>query len=170
MAKAAAKRQEGDDDQVDTTDEEVTTENLSRAFGVDVRTIQRLAAEGMPRRARGKFPRNAAFQWYLQREREAARGSKGLNDLDLARQRKTVAEARKAELELATIEGQVITMDLHQKRLRERLETVAGAIKANGRYHADVKAAITDEAADRLLQRMGDEQLAELFDLKDEIE
>jgi phage terminase Nu1 subunit (DNA packaging protein) len=53
----------------------------------------------MPKAARGKYDLTACVPWYLKREREAARGAKGLNDLDLARQRKTVAEARLAELE-----------------------------------------------------------------------
>lgn len=150
--------------------DEVNRDFLSRVLGVDVRSIKNFVDEGMPKSARGRFSLIACVQWYLEREREKARGAKGLNDLDLARQRKTVAEARTAELDLAEREGQVITMDLHRQRLRERLETVAGAIKANGRYQPDIKAAVTDEQADALLQRMGDEQLAELYDLKDEIE
>lgn len=143
---------------------------LAKLLGVDVRTIKNLVDEGMPKLERGRYALTACVPWYIQREREAARGAKGLSDLDLARQRKTIAEARRAELDVAEAEGQVIPTELHADRLRERLVTVAGAVKAIGRYHADVKAATTDIAADQLLERMSDEILAELHGLSDTID
>jgi phage terminase Nu1 subunit (DNA packaging protein) len=149
---------------------EVGTKVMARVLGVDERTIQNCANEGMPKAARGKFPLGAAVRWYVEREREKARGAKGLNDLDLARQRHEIAKARIAELDLAEKEGAVVPIDLHREELTARLETVAGAVKAIGRYQPDVKAAVTDEAADALLDRMADEILAELHGLKDEIE
>lgn len=155
---------------VDSPDALVTRFFLAALLGVDVRSIGNFVAEGMPKAARGRFPLQACVQWYIQREREAARAGKGLNDLDLARQRKTIAEARLAEMGVADKEGSSLPMPVHEERLRARLESVAGAIKANGRYQPDVKAAITDEQADALLDRMADEQLAELFALSDTIE
>jgi phage terminase Nu1 subunit (DNA packaging protein) len=143
---------------------------LADLLGVDVRSLKNFVDEGMPKLDRGQYSLSACVPWYIQREREAARGSKGLNDLDLARQRKTVAEARKAELDVAKAEEQVIPTEMHAERLRERLQTVAGAVKAISRYHADVKAATTDAAADALLDRIGDELLAELFTLSDSID
>jgi phage terminase Nu1 subunit (DNA packaging protein) len=153
-----------------TEEETVSRHYLATLLGVDVRTLKNLVDEGMPKLDRGKYPLQACVQWYLQRERELARGAKGLNDLDLARQRKTIAEARLAELNIAKEESLVIPTELHADRLRERLETVAGAVKAISRYHADVKAAVTDVAADALLDRMSDELLAELFTLSDSID
>lgn len=149
---------------------EVARQKLANLFGVDVRTIKNLVDEGMPKRARGRFDLAVCVPWYLERERERARGNKGLNDLDLARQRKTVAEARLAELNLAKEEAHLIPMEMHTKRLTERLDEVAGALKSLGRYHADVKAAVTDDAADRLLDRMSDETLAQLHALSDVID
>jgi phage terminase Nu1 subunit (DNA packaging protein) len=151
-------------------EDDVSRDFLARVLGVDVRTIANLVAEGMDKSSRGKFPLLVCVQWYVRREREAARGAKGLNDLDLARQRKTVAEARIAELDLADREGRSIPIDVHVQRMRERLETVAGNVKAINRYQPDVKAAITDDAADALLDRMADEILAELFGLRESIE
>lgn len=148
----------------------VSGAELAGLFGCDVRTLTNLVTEGMPKLARGRYSLSACVPWYIQREREAARGAKGLNDLDLARQRKTVAEARIAEMDVAEREGQSIPTELHAQRLRERLETVAGSVKAIGRYQADVKAAITDVQADQLLDRMGDEILAELYGLSDTID
>jgi phage terminase Nu1 subunit (DNA packaging protein) len=148
----------------------VTRDNLAKLFGVDVRSIKNFVDEGMPKESRGKYSLQKCVPWYLTREREAARQNKGLNDLDLARQRKTVAEARMAEIELATAEGQAIPLDLHVARMRERLESVAGSVKAIGRYQPDIKAAVTDEAADALCDRMSDEILAELHGLSDLID
>lgn len=148
----------------------VSRDYLATLFGVDVRTVKNLVDEGMPKLERGRYSLSACVPWYIQREREAARGAKGLNDLDLARQRKTVAEARLAEMEAAEREGQSIPTELHAQRLRERLETVAGSVKAIGRYQPDVKAAVTDVDADRLLDRMADEILAELHGLSDTID
>lgn len=148
----------------------VTRDYLAKLFGVDVRSIKNFVDEGMPKAARGKYSLQACVPWYINREREAARQNRGLNDLDLARQRKTVAEARLAEIELETAEGQAIPLELHLSRLRERLESVAGSVKAISRYQPDIKAAVTDEAADALCDRMGDEILAELHGLTDTID
>lgn len=148
----------------------VSREFIAQLLGVDVRSIANFVTEGMPKTARGRFDLLVSVQWYVNREREAARAGRGLNDLDLARQRKTIAEARKAELELEALEGRTIPVELAKQRLRERLETVAGNLKAIGRYQPDVKAATTDAAADALLDRMGDEIMAELFGLKDTID
>lgn len=143
---------------------------LARVFGVDVRSLKNFVDEGMPKAARGRYALTACVPWYLERERQAARAGKGLNDLDLARQRKTVAEARMAELQLAEKEGAVIPTAVHAARLRERLEQVAGNVKAINRYQPDIKAAITDVAADALCDRMSDEILAELYALSDTID
>lgn len=155
---------------IDSPDAEVSRDFLARLLGVDVRTVTNLVTEGMPKAARGRFVLGVAVQWYVQRERETARGAKGLNDLDLARQRKTIAEARIAEIDLAEREAISIPIEVYGERLRARLDTVAGNVKAIGRYHADVIAATTDVAAEVLLERMCDEMLAELRGLKDDIE
>lgn len=148
----------------------VSRDYLAKLFGVDIRSLKNFVDEGMPKESRGKYSLQKCIPWYLNREREAARQNKGLNDLDLARQRKTVAEARMAEIELANAEAQALPLELHASRLRERLETVAGAVKAMGRYQPDIKAAVTDETADALCDRMSDEILAELYGLSDLID
>jgi phage terminase Nu1 subunit (DNA packaging protein) len=155
---------------VRSPEDDVSRDFLSRMLGVDVRSVKNFVDEGMPKSERGRFPLLGCVQWYLNRERESARANKGLNDLDLARQRKTSAEARIAELRLAETEGTLIPVELHQHRLRERLETVAGNVKSINRYQPLVKAAVTDVDADALLDRMSDEILAELYALKDTID
>jgi phage terminase Nu1 subunit (DNA packaging protein) len=155
---------------VNSPEDTVSREFLADVLGVVVASINNFVKEGMPKEARGRFVLKASVQWYLERERTSARGNKGLNDLDLARQRKTVAEARIAELDLAEKEGDILPASVYEDELRKRCESIAGAVKAIGRYQPDVKAATSDEAADALLERMGDEILAELHGLKDEIE
>lgn len=155
---------------ITSPESDVSRDFLARVLGVDVRSLKNFVAEGMPKSERAKYPLLGCVQWYVNREREAARGAKGLNDLDLARQRKTTAEARIAELTLAEKEGQSIPIDVHSDRLRERLESVAGEVKALGKYNADVVAANSPEAADVLLDRMSDEILRELAGLSDTIE
>jgi 5-methylcytosine-specific restriction enzyme A len=149
---------------------DISRDMLAAILGVDVRTITNCVNDGMPKSSRGRFPLSASVQWFISREREKVRAGKGLNDLDIARQRHEVVKTRIAERELETLEGSSIPTELHESRLRERLEQVAGAVKALGRYQPDVKAAITDESADALLDRMSDEILAELSGLSDTIE
>lgn len=151
-------------------DSDVSREFLAQLLGVDVRTITNLVDDGMAKSARGRFPLKASVQFYLTREREKARGNKGLNDLDIARQRKTIAEAELAEMDVAEKRGQSIPLEVHEQRLRERLETVAGNLRAISRYHPDILAATTPEAADALCERMEREITAELQGLSDEIE
>lgn len=148
----------------------VGTRLLARVLGVDERTVQNCANEGMPKSARGKFPLGAAVRWYIDREREKARGAKGLNDLDMARQRHELAKARLAEIELGKAEESVVPVELYREELTARLETVAGALKGLHRFQPEVKSATTDEAADSLLDRMIDATMSELHGLKDEIE
>lgn len=147
----------------------VSRDRLASLFSCDARTIDNLVGEGMPKAARGTYALSKCVPWYLERERERARGAKGLNDLDLARQRKIIAEALLAERELAQLESRLIPVEVHEQELRARLDTVAGAVKAIHRYQPDVKAAVTDVAADGLLDKMADAILAELYALSDEI-
>jgi hypothetical protein len=139
-------------------------------LGVDVRSLKNFVDEQMPKSARGKFPLKACVQWYLTREREKARGAKGLNDLDLARQRKTLAEAELAEADVADRRGLSIPLEVHGQRLRERIASVAGNLRAISRYHSDIIAAVTPEAADALCERMEREITAELQGLSEEID
>jgi phage terminase Nu1 subunit (DNA packaging protein) len=165
-----AKAAESGHEAPESLDIEVGTGQLAFLLNVDERTIRRLAVEGMPKEKRGTFRLRAALEWFVTYRVKAARGEKGLNDLDVARERKTLAEARIAEIDLSDREGRTIPLELHISRLRDRCESVAGAVKAIGRYQPDIKAATSDEAADALCDRMSDEILAELHGLVDTIE
>lgn len=148
---------------------DVSGQQLAQLCSCDLRTIQNCVGEGMPQINRNRYDSRAAVPWHRERAIEQARAGKGLNDLDLARQRKTVAEARLAEIELAKAEESVVPVDVAAHELRTRLETVAGAVKAIHKFQPDIKAAVSDEAADALCDRMADEILAELYGLSDTI-
>jgi phage terminase Nu1 subunit (DNA packaging protein) len=148
----------------------VSVQDLGAILGVDVRTIANLVKEGMPKTARGTYDLCKCVHWYLDRERTAARQKRSLNELELARKRKIDIDTRRGAVELAREEAAVMPIEVAEQQLRERLETVAGGVKAIHRYQPDIKAAVTDEAADALCDRMIDEVLAELHGLKDSID
>ena len=77
--------------------DEVTPKFLANVLKCDVRSLKNFVDEGMPKAERGKYSLSQCVPWYVERERAAARASRGLNELDLARQRKTLAEAQEAE-------------------------------------------------------------------------
>lgn len=115
-------------------DVDVTREFLARLFCVDVRSVGNFTDGGMPKTARGRFPLVACTQWYLRRERDTARAGKGLNDLDRARERKTLAEAEEAELRVQQILGNVVPLavvDDVAGRLADRLLPVLQNIPSN---------------------------------------
>lgn len=112
----------------------VNAKTLADILKVDVRSIKNLVDQGMPKEKRATFVLAACVPWYVERERESARANRGLNDLDLARQRKTLAEAQEAELRVAKILGSVIDADVHEEvvgQVCDRLMPVLQNIPSN---------------------------------------
>lgn len=111
----------------------ISRKGLAALLRVDERTITNLAKEGMPKLSPGWFSLAVCIPWYVERERERARASKGLNELDLARQRKTLAEAERVELELVRERGEQVPLDTFRRfvddmgtRVRARLLAAPG--------------------------------------------
>jgi phage terminase Nu1 subunit (DNA packaging protein) len=94
----------------DAPTDRISRANLAALFEVDERTITNLAKEGMPKLSPGFFSLAASVRWYLKRERDKARAGRELNDLDLARKRKAIADAELAEHELATTRGEKVSL------------------------------------------------------------
>lgn len=112
----------------------VNRNELAGILGVDVRSIKNFVDDGMPKLTRGKYDVGACVKWYVEHEREKARAGKGLNDLDLARQRKTIAEAREAELRVEERLANVVPVEMLAEvggRLADRLLPVLQNIPAN---------------------------------------
>lgn len=142
---------------------------LAEVLAVDVRSIKNFVDEGMPKLARGKFDLRACVQWYVTREREAAREGKGLSDLDLAKQRKELAQAAKAEIEVEQLRGEIIPLDVHEHRVEAIAARLATRIKGLGRYIADVQRATTAVEAASVLDGISDDLLAHCSSVADEI-
>lgn len=144
---------------------------LAKLFACDVRTIKNLVDEGMPKEARGQYDLTKCVPWYIEREREQARAGKGLNDLDLARQRKTIAEARKAEMEAEALEGRLIPLDVHEKRFGdacERLRAVLTQVPA--RFMGRIQQARADAEAQAVGEAIRDETLKALLEVADDLD
>lgn len=148
----------------------ISKKELAALFQRDPRSITNYVHEGMPRHPDGTYPPAACVAWLVDREREGARAGKGLNDLDLARQRKTLAEARKAELEAEELEGRMVDTDVVEQRVRALVERVAARLAGLGRYRGDVLRAMSDVDADEVLQKIEDELRRACLGLADEIE
>lgn len=147
----------------------VTRGYLAELLAVDVRSIKNFVDEGMPKLARGRYDLRDCVQWYLTREREAARGGKGLSDLDLAKQRKELAMAAKAEIEVEQLRGEILPLDVHESRVEVIAARLATRIKGLGRYIADVQRATTAVEASALLDRISDDLLVHCSSVADDI-
>lgn len=144
---------------------------LADLLGFDVRTVKNLVDEGMPKAGRGRFALSRCVQWYLERERERSRAGKGLNDLDLARQRKTSAEARLAELELARVEGSQVPDEVLVERISAVAESIRAVLNAvPSKYLGPIQATRTAMEAQAVGERIRDETLAALEQLADLLE
>lgn len=146
----------------------VSRKVLADVLKVDIRSLKNFVDDGMPKEARGRYDLTHCVPWYVEREREAARAGKGLNDLDLARQRKTLAEARKAEIELDEIEKNMIPLSVHEERLEVMTGRLAVPVKGLDRYIADVQRATTMLEAKGVLDRVSDDLLRALQGIADE--
>jgi phage terminase Nu1 subunit (DNA packaging protein) len=147
----------------------VNRSQLADVLGIDIRSVKNFVDDGMPKLARGKYELGACVKWFVEHEREKARAGKGLNDLDLARQRKTIAEARKAELELEALEGNVIPLDMHEQRLEGITTRLAAQCKGLDRFIADVQRATTTIEAKSVVDAMSDALLASLQRVSDDL-
>lgn len=148
----------------------VTRGYLAELLAVDVRSIKNFVDEGMPKLARGRYDLRLCVQWYITREREAARGGKGLSDLDLAKQRKELALAAKAEIEVEQLRGESIPLDVHERRVEALAGRLAGRLKGLGRYLADVQRATTAVEASALLDRISDDLLRACSTAADDVD
>lgn len=88
--------------------------------------------------------------------------SGGGMSLEDARARKTAAEARMAELELAVGQGKYIAVEQYKADLGGRCEALSARIRGLGQYIGEVQLAGTDSQAAALLDRIGDDLLKTL--------
>jgi hypothetical protein len=93
-----------------------------------------------------------------------------LSILDHTKARKELAQAMKAELEIAELRGELLPIAMHEERVAQLCERLAARCKTIGRYRGEVQRAMTDLEAAQLLEKIQDELLRALMDVADEIE
>jgi phage terminase Nu1 subunit (DNA packaging protein) len=153
--------------------ETVSKAELAELFGKEERTVTNWRQQGIPVRINGKsvrYPLGPCIAWYVDRERETARTGKGPSELDVVRIRKTLAEARRAELEVEELEGALIRMEMHEDRVRRLCDRLAARCKTLTRFAGDVQTALTDAEALGLCEKIETDLLRSLSETADDVE
>jgi hypothetical protein len=151
-----------------------TAKDVCAAYGVDRRSVTNWLNESppLPSRMEGRvrvFVAAEVVAWHEARAVRAARSQwekepKSLDDeVQIARDRRTINEARLVELELEEAEGRLLPLDVHEQRVRALCEPLAARCRALSKYVGDVQLATTDAEAGAVLDRIGDELLASLM-------
>lgn len=156
----------------EAVNDEVAPKFLANVLNCDVSSIKNFVREGMPKAARGKYSLSACVPWYVERERAAAKATRGLNDLDLARQRKTLAEAQAEELHVARLFERSIDSDVHVDvvaGLCDRLLAVCQNIPSNYGLQLE-RAGVPIDKAEVVLEAIATEITVEIRNVADALE
>jgi phage terminase Nu1 subunit (DNA packaging protein) len=141
--------------------ESVNAVELASLFGITDRAVRALGREGLPRNPDGSYPLGPAIRWYVARKTAPTA-------LLEARTRKETAAAKKAELELARMCKELMTVQGYERVVNESFMRVAGKLNALPNRAASRMLGITTlEEALRRLQAEVDEVRAELYDTSD---
>lgn len=153
---------------------------IAERLGVSPKQIERYVADGMPCTGTGAkrtFPWPECRNWrdalLRKQEREAAEKRLKPADDDEVKQagdRQAIAESRLIVLKVEELEGQLIPIDLHEKRVQLVCDTLAATIKGLGRFAGDVQRAMTDVDAELVLEKISDDLLRACMATADEID
>ncbi len=150
----------------------VTQTELAALLGLSTRQIRNLEAEGIPFRSDGRrkeYPVPDAIRWYVGRKQEEAERAVERTDYEEALARKTLAEARRAELQLAELEGSLIPRALAEQMLGRVLERIRSRLTAIPGVYSTQLAGLSPRALVQPLRRMVQEVLGDLSGSADEI-
>lgn len=149
--------------------DEVGPKFLANVLKCDVRSLKNFVDEGMPKATRGRYSLAECVPWYIERERQAARAGRGLNDLDLARQRKTVAEAQTEELRVAKLMGTLIDATIHEKVIGDICDRLLAILQnAPSNYGLRLeRAGVPIDKGEAVLEAIATEMTAELRNVAD---
>jgi len=150
----------------------MTRDKLAAALNLTARQIANLAAEGMPRRRRGRaFDYDVdAVVWYYQRKLERMEQLRPPG-VEEAKARRELAQAELAEYELAEKRAQMISIDDHDRILggmQDRLR--AKHLNAPGKWAPQAVGLRTIAEGQLLLEQIMQECLLEITRVGDEIE
>lgn len=111
----------------------------------------------------------------LKREREAGIRQKSAKKISDSKtgliERKLEAETRMAEIELSELEGELIRLDEHEKRLDTICERIAATLNViPSKYLSRIQVARTELEAQEVGEKIKEETKAALYGLADEVE
>lgn len=121
---------------------EVNQKEFAAIIGLTPRRVRDLEDLGLPYRSEGRrkfYPIPDAVQWYIDRKREEDRADVDELGAKEAKARRERVRARKAEIELAKIEGDLVTREAADRRYGEILDRIRTTImNMPGRYGAQM--------------------------------
>lgn len=117
----------------------VTQKELANLLGLTARQVANLVERGMPSVAgdgRREYDAPACIAWYRDAKIAEAVADAGPDTLDAQRTRKTAAEARLAELELARLEGSMLTVEDAAREVDALLDRLRSVLLSFTSRHA----------------------------------
>ena len=144
--------------------EAITGVELAKLVGISDRQVRTLAGKGMPRNPDGTYPAASAVAWYVNWKITGGAPP----DLLSARTRREAALAAKAELELAKMCGELMTVAEYTRVIGDTFSRVAAKLNAlPNRAAGHMIGLRTREEALRRLQAEVDEVRRELYEAED---
>lgn len=138
-----------------------TAGQIAKALGITERYVRELFVQGMPR----TIPKARA--WYT--AKKTARELERSSTLDEARRRKTEAEAKLAEFEVAKAEGELVTVSEAASQVEQLLDRLRARILAvPGKYAPQLLGKRTMAEAVGALETITAELMADLAGTVDE--
>lgn len=138
---------------------------FATAVSLSTRQVRNLEAEGLPCRSEKneKWYPPEALSWYWERKEREIRADAADSDYQRALTRKTLADARMAELKAAQLEEALIPMAIHQEVLGRVLDRIRARFRNIPGSWADRLVGITEPGRMLvLLREMVDEVSSEL--------
>ncbi|MDQ6771150.1 MAG: hypothetical protein M3Z54_14330 [Gemmatimonadota bacterium] len=152
----------------------ISQKELAERLGITTRHVRNLVFEGMPKDGEGPkatHPWPEARDWYNGYLRAQERKKKPEDDLKELRKRKFIAEVRKAEIEVAESDGQLIGYDVHELRVGQicdRLRNVLMTVPS--KFLSRIQVTRTDLEAQAVGEQIRDELLRALQGTAQDIE
>ena len=139
----------------------VTAKMLAAIVNLTPQRLGQLTAEGMPRDGSGGYPLGASVRWLLEYWRQRAQQT----PLNAARRRKIVADATRAELDVAAMQARLAPIEVLREahgeactRIRTRLRAIPSKVAP------EAHRAKTTAEARGVMQREIDRALSDLVE------
>ncbi len=125
-------------------DNVVDRKRLAEVLGLDVSMINKLAKQGLPKEARGKYSLPIAVQWYVNSWRDRVESKS--KTMDESRKRLYQEQTEKHRLENEKLRGELLPVEDVQHIMNEVAVTVATQLDGLGPRMAQVLAGMDEPA------------------------